>query len=346
MEMETDVADPKQLPKRPDRAQRKMDNKGTRFRSIRMRLKTVCPSPLMQDAINHATVQLSRATTIASKLLQCFVVQQVRDGCLQEITQTTFKRCIDIVGRVPAMLKKEPVLCALAHQHFFQHLPTDYVVPDVEVAGGNGRQYIAAQWLTNARNHIAINFEHRHEQYIVSVVGRWVDSLALPANIDAAERQRITRWAVRTVQCASLVATHTPEAVLKCVREKRSQFQAVDSRGSGSSTTKKKKRKRDDAEEEEEEIVDALSPAVQWLFENEQALADHAYQIRGEIGVEKHQTAFIGTRFTKYLPFFLHVQRRQEWEQEQAALHPPREAHVVAGTRDPEAFYPTRKHHH
>jgi hypothetical protein len=72
VKMETDVADPQQdvadpqqqqqQPKRPDRAQRKMDNKGTRFRSIRMRLKTVCPSPLMQDAINHATVQLSRGT--------------------------------------------------------------------------------------------------------------------------------------------------------------------------------------------------------------------------------------------------------------------------------------------
>jgi hypothetical protein len=37
IDVETDVADP-QLTKRPDRAQRKMDNKGTRFRSISLRL--------------------------------------------------------------------------------------------------------------------------------------------------------------------------------------------------------------------------------------------------------------------------------------------------------------------
>jgi hypothetical protein len=209
--------------KRPDRSARRKENALTRFRGVYMRLATACPSHAMREAIQYAVAELGSARTIASKLLQCHVLRAVAVGEGVTITQTTFKHCIDVVGRVHAMQEKEPALVALANDLWFRHLPIDTRPPDVAVAGNNGRQYLAKQWLVNARNHVALNLEHRHAQYVASLVGRWYDELpSTDVAATALERKRDRKHAVRAVQCASLSVDKGD--IPKALRAKFGQF--------------------------------------------------------------------------------------------------------------------------
>lgn len=353
--------------KRPDRAAKIKENAQLRFRAAKMRLKTVCPSEAMRDVIDRATTELSRATTIAAKLLHLYVLQQItaRPDLELEITQTTFKHCIDIVGRVPETLGKEPDLAALAQTHFFSHLPPDFQTPDVTLAGNNGRQYIAKQWLVNAKNHVALNLDNRHRKYVESIVGRWYDALPAdcapglhpplvpPPSRTATEIKRDRSRVIRTVQCASLVCRNDPDVIRKNVQEKRAQFLVADERKSKpepktqsgeppKTKTGIKRRRKTKDEKDDDDSGPKPFDSTWWLERHEDILVRFACQIRTELGVERHSTVSVSPHFTRYLPFLLRVQRRQEWECEQAEKNPPSEAHVKAKTRDPKAFYRTR----
>ena len=84
---------------RPDVALRKKEDAENRFKSIRIRLKTILPSEEMLNMILKAVPVLSMASSAASKLLQCAVLEAVaHDIPFPTIDQTTIKHCIDIIG--------------------------------------------------------------------------------------------------------------------------------------------------------------------------------------------------------------------------------------------------------
>ncbi len=76
----------------------------------------------MSSLLNSATTELSRASTAAMRILQIHVLDMTQQGLPVSITQTTVKRCIDIVGEVEAMGTKEPKLSAIAGSHWKTHL--------------------------------------------------------------------------------------------------------------------------------------------------------------------------------------------------------------------------------
>ena len=203
------------------RKERQKADADCRFLSVKTRLVSVCKSKALVAAIDDATVELSRAMTIATKLLLCYILERVENDRPVTITQTTIKHCIDVAG--DDYIRDEGVdedLVRVAETLWRPNLPPGYVHPRVNVLGNQGKQYLAAEFLTNVKNHVAVNFDHRHQQYVASIVGRWCDEVrATPT-----ERRR----AIRTVQCASLVKTLDEDALAKAVLVKFAQFEASD----------------------------------------------------------------------------------------------------------------------
>ncbi len=200
---------------------RKKLNSEQRYLSIRTRLSSVCKSPEMLTLLNSATTELSRASTAAMRILLIHVQHMTQQNLPVSITQTMVKRCIDIVGGVASMSAKEPKLSAIADLHWKTHLGPDYKTPDIMLLGANAKQYIAKEFLTNIKNHVSLDFAHRHERYVTSIVGRWCDE---DKNTTPTDRRR----AIRTVQCASLVKTHDLSIIREQVIKKRNQFAGCD----------------------------------------------------------------------------------------------------------------------
>jgi hypothetical protein len=372
--------------KRLDVAKRKKKNKQSRFLCIRMNLDSVCKSPEMKMWLQDASVHLGRATTIATRLIACNVLECIEDSnkTVPKISQTFVKRAIDVACNVSAMETKEPDLVRIRKQHWDKFTFEKYQAPDVNFLAGNARQYAAVTIITNCKNHVALNFENRHRLFVTSKIGRWFDGLNYLGENKVADRRR----AIRTVECASLAKKLDEKAIEKLVKEKRLQFLACDNKGRKAKKTSDKKkepkkgrkkkqkkekknkkkekktpdhvketksrkrqrvatstegaasrplsepeqtpvdegtaktgkRKSPEQSSEQEEKPDDAS--VAWLKVMEATLVQFAMEIRKELGVATHSQLRLKAHFEDYLPYFVKIQKRQEWEREQKDKNP------------------------
>jgi hypothetical protein len=310
------------------RSQRRIENKSKRFMGVRLSLETVCRSPLMREKIEEAVQHLSLGMTIAVKILQTFVSEQVaakKDVCIQ---QTTIKHCIDIAGgKTDFVAKKAHVpeskldfnslnarrCLDVAKRCWFDHLPVGYEHPNVDCLGNNGKQYLAKEFLTNIKNHITLNFPSRHRHYVTSVVGRWFDALETKPEKPTVQRHR----AIRTVIYASLCHDCDDDPIREMVQTKRRHFLIAD-----------QPRKASDPIDWNGESVNIVEETTEWLKSQEDALTTMSEEIRRLIPIINLEDQFKDENLFENLAFFHVVQQRQEFEQAQET--PLRKFHAMA----------------